>query len=75
MKYLKGSRLLRSKWRPFDERRDHDHCEFCGDKFNETEIEAGYCTEDFDKWICEECFADFMETFEWVLVEEASTEG
>lgn len=55
------------------ERNDHEHCEFCWEKiseFPETQ-HAGYCTLDEHYWICETCFHDFKEMFEWTLVESA----
>ena len=50
---------------------DHEHCEFCWDKFGESEglQKAGYCTLDKYHWICNECFRDFQKQFEWNIVE------
>lgn len=46
---------------------DHEHCEFCWDKFGEGEslLKAGYCTLDGYRWICNTCFQDFQKQFEW----------
>ncbi len=58
---------------------DHDHCEFCGSKFEETARAAerlpadpsilteGYVTVDpeVDEWVCERCFEDFKDEFNW----------
>ena len=45
---------------------DHEHCEFCWEKFlSGTE---GFCTEDEKYWICETCFRDFKDAFGWTLV-------
>lgn len=47
---------------------DHDHCEFCWTKFDEDNC-YGYCTIDMYHWICEECYNDFKEMFNWELVD------
>ena len=51
---------------------DHEHCEFCMDKFGECDdlLKSGYCTLDKYYWICEECFQDFQEQFEWRLTND-----
>jgi hypothetical protein len=71
MNYLKGVSLIRSRyappsddWEPDDW--DHDHCEFCLGKIDAS-TEMAYCTTDYYHWICEECYADFKELFEWKL--------
>jgi len=49
---------------------DHDHCEFCMNKFSDTISDAlniGYTTQDDYHWICEECFADFKDRFNWTI--------
>ena len=50
---------------------DHDHCEFCWDKFSDREgdLHKGYCTVDEYIWICEECYSDFHEMFDWKVIE------
>ena len=55
---------------------DHKHCEFCFDKFGEDAAlkKAGYCTLDSYHWICDECFRDFCEQFEW-RIENDETES
>ena len=43
----------------------HEHCEFCWDKATaDTECEF-YCTEDWYRWICKDCFNDFKDKFCW----------
>ena len=51
---------------------DHEHCEFCWDKFGEEEgmLHFGYCTLDKYRWICEQCFQDFKDQFEWQVLDE-----
>jgi hypothetical protein len=70
MKNLKGVRLMRSKWVTLKETWDHDHCAFCNKKFDASTEELAYCTENYYHWICEDCYQDFKETFEWVVVDE-----
>jgi hypothetical protein len=68
--YLHGLTLY---WRAWTETRpgwDHDHCEMCFAKFASVDEDAetlrhGYTTSDEYRWICEECFADFREHYDW----------
>ncbi len=50
---------------------DHDHCEFCSAKFRVggagESLTDGYATEDGYRWICEKCFGDFRDRFDWRL--------
>lgn len=67
--YLTGAVLC---WRSYPETSDHDHCEFCGAKFAPAvsipdALHAGYATEDAYRWVCEPCFVDFRERFEWTV--------
>lgn len=56
---------------------DHDHCEFCFDEFSEEPdcLHVGYCTPDQYRWICEECFSDFHEAFEWTVLADETADG
>lgn len=49
---------------------DHDHCEFCGTKLSagEGDLHEGYVTQDGYHWVCENCFEDFRDEFEWRVV-------
>ena len=71
MESLKGVRIRCSKW--VYEDWDHDHCTICSAKIN-VHTEVAYCTEDYEQWICTECHKEFMDVFEWVLVEEEGNE-
>ena len=64
---LHGVTLVRQSWKPANPRNDHDHCEFCWDKFANYDgcLHEGYSTEDRESWICDACFADFKERFKW----------
>lgn len=67
-KYLKGVVLQRKKYQRYRPGWDHDHCEFCGAKFSEglpDTLHEGYSTTDNYHWICDDCFKDFKDQFEW----------
>ncbi|MBK23235.1 MAG: hypothetical protein CME70_04440 [Halobacteriovorax sp.] len=45
---------------------DHDHCDFCGEKFSiiiEEALKEGYVTENGYPWVCKQCYEDFKERF------------
>jgi len=48
----------------------HDHCEFCFAKFSSDseDLHEGYCTLDKYRWICEDCYNDFKEMFQWKVI-------
>lgn len=70
--YLKGKTLLHRVWQPRSPKWDHDHCEFCWEKFSDADGAAheGYTTEDNYHWICPVCFRDFKTMFDWIVIEE-----
>ena len=45
----------------------HAHCEFCQEKALTDKNSIFYCTDDMQYWICEECFRDFRERFNWTV--------
>lgn len=67
--YLKGVSLTLKKYTKYREDWDHDHCEFCSEKFMEEGnpdcLHEGYATSDNYRWICKQCFDDFKEMFSW----------
>lgn len=69
-KYLKGVSLALKKYSKYREDWDHDHCEFCHEKFMEEGnpdcLHEGYVTSDNYRWICKQCFEDFNEMFQWI---------
>lgn len=67
-RYLFGKTLVKAKFEPIG-LRDHAHCAFCWEKFgaNSDWLQFGYCTTDQNWWICEQCFSDFCEKFQWIL--------
>jgi Zn-finger protein len=74
-RYLKGATLVKRSYEPASKENDHDHCEFCFAKFMtaalpET-IHEGYATPDGYRWVCINCFEDFVDLFEWEVQDEA----
>ncbi|WP_195282745.1 hypothetical protein [Harryflintia acetispora] len=53
---------------------DHEHCDFCFAKIVEDsdkdngEFSEGYCTLDGNTWICENCYNDFKNEFNWKVI-------
>lgn len=77
--FLRGKTLHRSTYKQRSETWDHDHCAFCWAKFMERDypgypanLHVGYTTEDEYHWICEQCFCDFRDRFEWHLREDVN---
>jgi hypothetical protein len=71
-RYLQGASLVRKQYKAPRADWDHDHCEFCWAKFSErgNDLEVGYATLDERHWICERCFRDFQERFDWTVQDE-----
>lgn len=69
-KYLFGKKLIHKNYFDRTNQSDHDHCEFCNEKFSDSDIGcllAGFATIDNYHWICEKCFDDFKSEFEWAI--------
>ena len=66
-KYLTNRKLMRIPYFRWSKTWDHDHCEFCWDKFSDQPdtLHEGYTTEDNCYWICQTCYDDFKEMFKW----------
>ena len=72
-KYLFGKTLVHKKYAVKMTTTDHDHCEFCSDKFSTTISDClteGYATIDDYHWICQNCFNDFKNDFEWTTLQK-----
>lgn len=73
--YLADAALVRRKYRrnPANTDWDHDHCEFCWEKFSmegsHEALREGYATPDDYRWICPACFEDFKGRFRWTVVD------
>ncbi len=74
-RFLNSVKLIKREYYPFREGWDHDHCEFCGDKFSlhTSDLKEGYSTEDGYHWICNQCFNDFKEEYNWQLADSRSS--
>jgi hypothetical protein len=76
--YLMGASLVRRPFRRYAKNPDwdHDHCSFCWAKFMVEDhpgvLHEGYSTLDDYHWICEQCFRDFQERFQWQVVPYAT---
>ena len=70
MNYLNEAELHYAPYKPYREGWEHDHCTFCSETFSESEedLQFGYSTLDNYHWICENCFNDFKEQFNWKVV-------
>ncbi len=71
-RFLMGVTLSKQKYTKCRPDWEHDHCEFCSKKFSEQpgDINEAYVTADGYHWVCDECFADFMERFKWKTAEK-----
>lgn len=50
----------------------HTHCEFCMNKVEENLQKKHYCTTDYYRWICNECFEDFKEMFNFSIADSST---
>jgi hypothetical protein len=70
--YLFQKRLYKRSFIPnFDDKHpDHAHCEFCNDYFcanDKQYLHEGYYEPINHCWICETCYNDFKELFQWII--------
>ena len=70
LSYMKGATLIWREYTTVSDGWDHEHCEFCFQKFMAVPADkdaetAGYTTPDEDRWVCKQCFEDFRDRFEW----------
>ena len=63
-KDITGNKFKKTKFKS-TEKNDHEHCEFCWEKALTDKACTFYCTEDMSYWICEDCFRDFQNKFNW----------
>ena len=72
-RYLSGLVFTLKSYLPDGKESDHDHCEFCGQKFS-TEVEEalhrGYVSQDGYRWICEQCMTDFKVKYNLIIDNE-----
>ncbi len=48
----------------------HEHCIFCTKKISTRQKMVCYCTKDFNIWICQECYNDFRNKFNFYLLDK-----
>lgn len=67
--YLMNETFVKAEYRKPFEKWDHDHCDFCWAKFSEFDgdLHKGYCTKNECIWICEDCYEDFKDMFQWKI--------
>jgi predicted transposase YbfD/YdcC len=72
---LKGATLWLKTWTQTRENWDHDHCEFCWAEFNAIPgagpdvLREGWTDEKEYHWICDTCFRDFKDRFQFKIGE------
>lgn len=69
--YLMGKSLQYRKFRKELCHEDYDQCDFCWECFdrdNSTPMHAYFVPEE-RLWICERCYKDFREHFQWTVEE------
>ena len=68
--YLQKLKLIKAEYKMKCKTSDHEHCAFCWEKFSESheDLNTGYCSIDGKHWICEECFEDFKEMFDFRVI-------
>jgi hypothetical protein len=72
--YLQGLTLKFQSWWTQSSTWDHDHCAFCWVHFGQevfaddpnTQLE-GWADEGAKHWICQSCFNDFHDRFDWKI--------
>lgn len=70
MNYLFKQNLIKGCFVPYREGWEHEHCAFCSEKID-ANTPIAYSTVDRYHWICEQCFNDFKEMFEWEVFNAA----
>ena len=70
MNYLFQKTLIKKHYQPFHKGWEHEHCEFCETRIDSS-LPFAYATEDDYHWICEECYQDFKEMFQWKVINKA----
>ena len=67
MNYLYEQKLEHINFQKYSNSWEHEHCEFCNETICDSK-QTYYCTLDKYHWICEECFNDFDDMFNWQVV-------
>ena len=67
MEYLYQVELVKTNYHKKSKEWEHEHCEFCWVKFDDEGI-IGYSARNGYYWICEDCFNDFNNMFDWKVI-------
>ena len=71
-RFLFGATLYPRRYTPPRPGWDHDHCDFCWQKFSPEDapdvIRDGYVTADGKHWICPTCVHDFRDRFQFQVL-------
>jgi len=53
---------------------EHQHCELCWDRFSKAvnDLHFGYYESCSKSWICETCYNDFKDLFQWKVEQNES---
>ena len=64
-KYMMNMKFHFATYPVDEDETEHDHCEFCWQKigYGNDAIKEGYVSSDNYRWVCENCFSDFKEKF------------
>ena len=65
--YLYKKKLVMKSYDQTSETWDHDHCVFCWVRIDD-KTPAAYTDGEGCHWICEKCYNDFKEMFEWEII-------
>jgi len=69
-RYLTGLVFIKEVYHVYKEDWEHDHCEFCNEKFSEKIdncLKVGYSAKSGYYWICVECMIDFKDKYKLVI--------
>lgn len=63
---LRGKTFIKREFQPWPDSWDHEHCGFCFEKFAKLlGVQYGYAALDSYDWVCEACYSDFKEMFDF----------
>ena len=68
--YLKGKHLHHMRFSRSFCTEDYDQCEFCWRVFDKDIVNPEMAYFDGKHWICEECYKDFKDYFQWTVEEK-----
>ena len=66
--YLYKKVLKKQPFKVYKEGWEHEHCEFCSERIDKN-TPVAYSSDNNYYWICEKCYEDFKDMFEWTVEE------